>query len=346
MYYSCKSCHKVWYYPIEKCVFCHQPVDRIVPKRFTIRAITNVEVPSRENPKVPYAVLMLEDEQGNTHTMKTFRDFAVGDVLVDDAVKTMNRTVVAVKQKYDLEGAFERLMRISRGFDITETARIMIKISLKAGTAPHLGSITNPQLVKLVINHLYHHKVKLEQITLCDRLPAETDVKKILAKTDYASIAEKVSFVNLTEQAHETIPVLGQLFDIPRILLGTNLLINIPPLTLQTDRENAPALFSLAELIPGQVESSAEKVAKLPKNNTEVIPPTVTIIDASIGSIYTQQKYLRKGQFKMLYLSNEAKCLDRALADIYLTQAHDLITNASYELHGEELEVISHPLTR
>jgi hypothetical protein len=81
MYYVCKSCNKFWYNKIEKCLFCHGELKAIEPKKFEVLGSTRVEVPSREHQDVPYFVLLLRDEFGQTHTRKTTKEYKVGDTI-------------------------------------------------------------------------------------------------------------------------------------------------------------------------------------------------------------------------------------------------------------------------
>ena len=64
MYYKCEKCNKLWYYPIKNCIFCKEKINRVIPKSFNVKALTEVNSPSFGHKKVPYYVLLLEDEFG------------------------------------------------------------------------------------------------------------------------------------------------------------------------------------------------------------------------------------------------------------------------------------------
>lgn len=92
MVFECKKCDKQWYYPVEKCIFCRGNVKEVVMKQNTVRAVTEVCVPSPGHMKVPYRDLLLEDEHGNFHIRKVFTEHKLGDV-IQEAVREEGRKV-------------------------------------------------------------------------------------------------------------------------------------------------------------------------------------------------------------------------------------------------------------
>src|SRR3989344_5408751 len=97
----CKKCDRKWIYPIEKCVYCKNPVEKQKGTKLKVAGITKVNVPSVSHPIVPYNVLLLEDEFGNKMPKKTMKEFRIGDNYFEENAKTSD-AVAIVKSKYDI----------------------------------------------------------------------------------------------------------------------------------------------------------------------------------------------------------------------------------------------------
>lgn len=125
MYYKCERCNKVWYYFVRNCIFCKERLTRIIPKSFTVKALTKVNSPSFGHEKVPYYVLLLEDEFGNTHAKKSYREYKIEDKLDYDKDKI---SVAAIR--YDSYEAVEKTIRLLDNIEINNESKIIIKVHL------------------------------------------------------------------------------------------------------------------------------------------------------------------------------------------------------------------------
>ena len=126
MYYKCEKCNKTWYYPVRNCIFCKEKTSRVIPKSFTVKALTKVNSPSFGHDRVPYYVLLLEDEFCNTHVKKSYKEYAIGSEL--DHNKKGKISVSTIR--YDPYEAIERTIRLLGGFDINTGTKILIKVDL------------------------------------------------------------------------------------------------------------------------------------------------------------------------------------------------------------------------
>ena len=64
---------------MKTCIFCGGEVRGEIPGKTTVIGFTEVSVPSVNNEKVPYFVLLLEDSAGNRYLRKTFDTYTLGD---------------------------------------------------------------------------------------------------------------------------------------------------------------------------------------------------------------------------------------------------------------------------
>jgi len=77
--YRCISCDKTWTHPVKKCIFCGGGIQCEIPGTMTVTGFTEVFIHSVNNEKVPYFVLLLEDELGNRYLKKTFENYSIGE---------------------------------------------------------------------------------------------------------------------------------------------------------------------------------------------------------------------------------------------------------------------------
>ncbi len=99
MIFKCRKCNLVWYYPVEKCLYCRGKILKLQGKRHTVKGITEVFVASKYHPQVPYYVLLLEDENNNFYIKKSFNKQEIGDVLIG------NKKEKVIKEKIGVIGA-------------------------------------------------------------------------------------------------------------------------------------------------------------------------------------------------------------------------------------------------
>lgn len=94
--WKCEKCNKEWHYPIEKCIFCSSKLNSIHATAFIVKGITEIFVPSVEHDSVPYYVLLLEDNHGNTHIKKSFEKYSMGDLIESENSKEEQLKTIGV----------------------------------------------------------------------------------------------------------------------------------------------------------------------------------------------------------------------------------------------------------
>jgi len=81
MAYYCSECDRWWSYPVKKCIFCGADVQAVIETEYKVIGFTQIQVPSIENPKVPYFNYLLEDNNGNKIIIKSLEEYKIGDCL-------------------------------------------------------------------------------------------------------------------------------------------------------------------------------------------------------------------------------------------------------------------------
>ena len=77
--FKCKNCNSSWYYPVQKCIYCKIDTEKIEQKELKVIGITQVNVESKGHENVPYFVVLLQDEFGNTLVKKTMKKYNEGE---------------------------------------------------------------------------------------------------------------------------------------------------------------------------------------------------------------------------------------------------------------------------
>ncbi len=79
MSYVCDGCERHWSYPVRHCIFCGADVRETRGSRYTVVGLTQVNIPSTGNEKVPYFDYLLQDKLGNKVIVKSFDRHEIGD---------------------------------------------------------------------------------------------------------------------------------------------------------------------------------------------------------------------------------------------------------------------------
>src|SRR3989344_1065882 len=147
----CEKDKKKWIYPIEKCIYCKGPVEKIVSREAKVIGITKVNVPSLAHHIVPYNVILLEDEHGNRMPKKTMREYNIGDSYVEPKASSED-AVSVVGVKYDIYEAVKHAIGLvnESGF-FTPDSRFLIKPGIPISASPYQAATTNPEVVDAVI---------------------------------------------------------------------------------------------------------------------------------------------------------------------------------------------------
>jgi len=88
---QCSSCEKVWYYELDRCIFCSSTLKEIEPSELHIVEKTEVHVPSLSHKDTPYYNLLLQDQNLNYQLIQSYTDFKIGDIFSTQQQKNSNR---------------------------------------------------------------------------------------------------------------------------------------------------------------------------------------------------------------------------------------------------------------
>ena len=233
MFYQCPKCKKVWQYPIEKCPDCFLNLERMKSEKIKVIGISKVNVPTLFHPKVPYFVLVLEDEKGNKWVQKSAKEYQIGDLFKVE-VQTDKGAVAIWRIKYDILEGIEKVIELLGGLKIDSQTKISILPTLISPVHPHFAENTSPQFLESIIKYLIERGVKSENIKVVgqsfDEIPIEASAQKsqLLRVCQSYKILPldlaKTNFVRKTQNNFN--------FEISEEVFNSDLILNLPILKI------------------------------------------------------------------------------------------------------------------
>lgn len=246
MFYFCPKCKKVWQYKIEKCPECFLNLEKTESKNLKVIGVSKVLIPSPLHPKVPYFVLLLEDERKNKFVLKSMREYKIGEKF---EIKGGNKSGVAIwRVKYDLAEAIEKVISLIGGID--NKKKILILPTLISVCHPHLRENTHPEILNELIKFLLRKKIKKEDIKVSGQSMTETPLEAMAKKSKILSVCQKnkIEFLDLRKGNFKRIKKGDFIFEISEEVFKNDLIINLPILKLDQKLGVKGAMENLTRL--------------------------------------------------------------------------------------------------
>jgi len=253
MFYQCPKCKNIWQYPIEKCPDCFLGLEKLLAKTAKVIGISKVNIPTLLHPKVPYFVLVFEDEKGNKWVHKSFQEYKIGEEFILEVSQDKN-TVAVWRIKYDILEAVEKVIELlggamrtssssspslpseARCLKINSQTKILILPTLISPKHPYLAINTNPKFLESLINYLSNVGVDKKNIKVAaqsfDEVPIEASAQKsqlldvCLQNQIVPFDLAKGNFVKKTQD--------GFNLEISEEVFNSNLIINLPILKIDS----------------------------------------------------------------------------------------------------------------
>jgi len=299
MFYQCHRCKKNWQYPIEKCPECFLELEKLPSKEIKVIGVSKVNIPTIFHQKVPYFVLVLEDENGNKWVQKSIREYRAGDEFKIEL--TQDEDAVAIwRIKYDILEAIEKIVDLIGGIDINEklspikqgeardeakpqrSPKVLILPTLVSPSHPHFAENTTPQFLEATIKYLIEKGVKSENIKVVGQSFDEIPIEASAQKSQLLGVCQNYKI--LPQDLAKADFIKKDEFEISAEVFNVDLIINLPILKLDSSLgvkgavENTfkflkkSSYFSLQRL-----PRTEEKVKKLQK----ILPGYLTIAEGN-----------------------------------------------------------------
>lgn len=358
MFYQCPKCKNTWQYPLEKCPECFLKLEGSKSKNLKVIGISRVIIPSPMHPKVPYFVLLLEDERKNKFILKTIKEYKIGDKwtpLDSKHLTGQDKNAVSIwRVKYDIFEAIERVISLIGGITPQQKpwgeARILILPTLVSVSHPHLRENTHPEVLRELINFLIEKGMKTKNIKVAGQSLSETPIEAMAKKSQILSVCSenKIEFLDLGKRGFKRIEKDNLVFEISEELFKNDLIINLPILKLDLKLGVKGALENLIrfwekESFLGQkyLYGDEELILKL----KEVLPPILTIADGTIIPKSTKQAVI----LDLILGSFNPLNLDRVFAEIAMISLPEYLKSVKIEeipISGREIEEVQWELEK
>jgi hypothetical protein len=249
MFYQCPNCKNIWQYSIEKCPDCFSKLQEIEDKSFKVTGVSKVIIPSSLHPKVPYFVLLLENETGQKFVQKSMKEYKIGDKY--ELKFSNDKNAVSIwRVKYDIPEATEKAISLIGGVKINDSSKILILPTLVSVSHPYFRENTHPEVLREVIKFLIEKGAKPENIKVAGQSFTETPIEAMAKKSQLLSVCleNKVNCLDLGKGTFKRIEKEGLIFEISEEIFKNDLLINLPILKLDSKIGLRGALENLIRL--------------------------------------------------------------------------------------------------
>lgn len=295
MFYKCPQCKKTWQYPIRKCPDCFLKLKKIKSQKARVIGISKVNIPTIWHPKVPYFVLILEDEKGNRWTYKSMKEYKIGAAFGDlhqegrdnfslESIK--EKGAVAVwRTKYDILEAIEKTINLLGELNINSNSKILILPTMISPKHPHFAENTSPQFLESMIEYLIEKGADHKNIKVASQSFNDFSIEATAQKSQLLRICRenKIIPLDLSKTNFVKKEKDGFSFEISEEVFNNDLVISLPILKINSKLKVKGAIENVFKFLKKESFSSLKYLHKyedLQMKIQEVLPEYLTIAEA------------------------------------------------------------------
>lgn len=247
--------------------------------------VSKVTFPTVLHPKVPYFVLVLEDENRNRWVQKSKKEYKIGDEFKIEKREDKDMVVIW-RIKYDIEAAIEIILSLTSPLKVNQDTKILILPTLISPKHPYFAENTNPQVLDAIIKSLIKLGVKNENLKVAgqsfDEIPIETSAQKsgfLKVCSKNKTVPLDLAKTNFLKKEKDNFS-----FEISEEVFKSDLLMNLPILKLDSKLKVKGALFNTTRLLKKEsyfglkyLYSEEEIMEKL----QDILPEYLTVADGN-----------------------------------------------------------------
>jgi uncharacterized protein (DUF362 family) len=336
-FYQCRKCNKTWQYPINKCPNCFVGVVGLESKKIKVIAVSKVNIPSVSHPKIPYFVLLLEDEHGNKWAHKSVKEYDIGDNFVLGKAKGRD-AVVIWRIKYDLENAVKKSLSFLNKIKIDKESKILILLTISTPKHPYLLENTSPELLDSIIQHLIDLNLQAKNIRVAGQSFNDFDLESILKKSKLMDVCQKhnIKYIDLAKTNFVEKKRNGLSVSLTEELFNKDLIINLPTIKLDTKLGIIGAtenLIKTAEKTSFLKIQKTNRLNELSKIIQDFLPQTLTIAEAD--RIKKSNRFI--AYLGLILASFNCLNLDRVVLDICMK---NIVPDYLKDIDTAKIEVV------
>jgi hypothetical protein len=186
--------------------------------------VSRVGIPTLNHPSVPYFILLLQDENGNTWAHKSSKEYEIGAEFKTEAV--LDAGAVAVwKVKYNYLEAINKVFELLGGIKIDGSSKILLLPTANAATHYYFRDNTSPQFFEAVLEYLLKSGAVLGNITVGAQSFDDIPIGAIAQKSGLLEVCQKHKIMPKDLSAG-TFEKKGK-FEITKDALDADLILNL-----------------------------------------------------------------------------------------------------------------------
>lgn len=276
MFYQCPKCKKIWQYPIEKCPDCFSVLEKMEGGKIKVVGVSKVNIPTLLHPRVPYFVLLLEDERGNKWVQKSVKEYNIGDEFKFKSGENQNGVAIW-RLKYDILEGIEKVVEFLGGLNISSKTKILILPTLISPTHPHFRENTSPEFLENLIKFLLQKGGKAENFKVAGQSFTDIPIEASAQKSQLLDVCNRHQITPL-DLAKTNFRKKGD-FEVTQELFSANLVLNLPILKVgkASATENLLKFIKKENYFGLKYLSSEENIIK---NLIPLLPKILTIGEA------------------------------------------------------------------
>jgi len=318
MFYQCPKCKRIWQYPIEKCPECFLGLERMRVEKIKVAGISKVNIPTIFHSKVPYFVLLLEDEQGNKWVQKSGKEYKIGEEFKTE--KSDSKDAVAVwRVKYDILEGIEKLVELIGGLKVGPETKILILPTLVSPKHSYFAENTSPEFLGTTIDYLIKRGAKVGNIKVTGQILDEIPIESCAKKSGLLDVClkNKVQVLDLAKSNFAK----KDNFEISEEIFSSDLVINLPILKVgkASASENLFKLLKKENYLGLKYLSSEKEIIEnllkfllARQSESEGGPPILTLAEAQ--NVQKRDKFV--AYLGLVFGSFNSLNLDRVFAEI------------------------------
>ncbi len=318
-FFQCPKCENKWQHNIGKCPDCFSGVKRLKSKKAKVIGISKVKIPTLLHLKTPYFVLVLEDEQGNRWTQKSFKEYKINDDF-DLKCSQDKKTVSLWKVKYDILEAIEKTIELIGGLKIDKNSKILILPTLISAKHPYLADNTTPEFMEAAIKFLVQCGADLKNIKIAGQSFDDLPIKASAQKSQLLDIAlkYKIAVLDLAKTRFRKKEINGLTVQISEQAFENDLIINLPKLKLGPKAIIKGATNNILTMLSKKsfLSLKDENYERLLKKINETLPEYLTLAEGI--SIQRSDKVVVS--LGLAFASFNSLNLDRIFAEIAIIE--------------------------
>ena len=287
---------------------------RVKSEKIKVIGISKVVIPTMFHPKVPYFVLLLQDEAGNKWVQKSVKEYEIGEEYNIEREDSATSDAVAIwRIKYDIMEGIEGALGLLGGINISSNSKILILPTLVSPKHPYLAENTSPQFLENTIKYLLGKGIRPENIKVAGQSFDEMPIEASVQKSRLLKVCQSCKVLPL-DLAKTNFARKGEgdfIFDISEEVFNCSLIINLPILKIgkASAGENILKFLKKENYLSLKYLYSQEEIIE---NLNKLLPQYLTFAEAQ--SVQKTDKFVT--HLNLIFSSFNPLNLDRVFAEV------------------------------